>query len=137
MKENVFTTKLRDIIIDEQYNSIQDIENLPAIFLVMDYHKLDLRKMIKIQKESGSMEEEHLLVLTYNILCAMQFIHSANIMHRDLKPSNLMVDEHCSVIICDFGMARSIEHDVVKSKLGTLGKRKLTHQPSGESEAFT
>ena len=56
MKENVFTTKLRDIIIDEQYNSIQDIENLPAIFLVMDYHKLDLRKMIKIQKEFRKIE---------------------------------------------------------------------------------
>ena len=48
MKGNVFTTKLKDIIIDEQYNSIQTIDDLPAIFLVMDYHKLDLRKMIKI-----------------------------------------------------------------------------------------
>ena len=48
MKGNVFTTKLKDIIIDEQYNSIQTINDLPAIFLVMDYHKLDLRKMIKI-----------------------------------------------------------------------------------------
>lgn len=77
------------------------------------------------------MEEEHLLVLTYNILCAMQFIHSANIMHRDLKPSNLMVDEHCSVIVCDFGMARSIKNDI-------RAKRKLTAQNSGTlSEAFT
>lgn len=84
------------------------------------------------------MEEEHLLVLTYNILCAMQFIHSANIMHRDLKPSNLMVDEHCSVIVCDFGMARTIEYDE-KSSMKALGivKRKLSHQKSGESEAFT
>ena len=76
------------------------------------------------------MEEEHLLVLTYNILCAMQFIHSANIMHRDLKPSNLMVDEHCSVIACDFGMARSIESDAPAGK-------KLNSQQSTLSEAFT
>ena len=76
------------------------------------------------------MEEEHLLVLTYNILCAMQFIHSANIMHRDLKPSNLMVDEHCSVIVCDFGMARSIESDAPVCK-------KLNSQQSTLSEAFT
>ena len=108
MKGNVFTTKLIDIIIDQQYNEIQEIHKLPAIFLVMDYHKLDLRNMMKMQKDQGNLEEEHLLVLTYNILCAMQYIHSANIMHRDLKPSNLMVDEHCSVIVCDFGMARTI-----------------------------
>lgn len=37
-------------------------------------------------------------------------------MHRDLKPSNIMVDEHCSVILCDFGMARTVKNDG-KSKL--------------------
>ena len=60
----------------------------------------------------------------------MQYIHSANIMHRDLKPSNLMVDEHCSVIVCDFGMARTIRSD---SKL----VKKLITQHTTNSEAFT
>ena len=51
-------------------------------------------------------------------------------MHRDLKPSNVMVDEHCSVIVCDFGMARSITSEKIRPKL-------LTSQISGESEALT
>jgi serine/threonine protein kinase len=50
-----------------------------------------------------------LVVLIYNILCAIQFLHSANIMHRDIKPGNIMVDENCAVTIIDFGMARSID----------------------------
>lgn len=35
-------------------------------------------------------------------------MHSANVIHRDLKPANVLVNEDCSVKICDFGLARSI-----------------------------
>lgn len=38
----------------------------------------------------------------------MKYLHSANVIHRDLKPANVLVNEDCSVKICDFGLARSI-----------------------------
>lgn len=28
-------------------------------------------------------------------------------MHRDIKPANILVNEDCSIKICDFGLARS------------------------------
>lgn len=46
--------------------------------------------------------------MVYNLLCAVRYIHSANVLHRDLKPANILVNEDCSVKICDFGLARSI-----------------------------
>lgn len=41
-------------------------------------------------------------------MCAVKYLHSANVIHRDLKPANVLVNEDCSVKICDFGLARSI-----------------------------
>jgi len=36
------------------------------------------------------------------------WLHGANpqIIHRDLKPSNLLIDEHCNVKVCDFGLSQ-------------------------------
>ena len=46
--------------------------------------------------------------IMYNMLCSINFLHSANIMHRDLKPENILVDSRCKVAICDFGLSRTI-----------------------------
>lgn len=42
------------------------------------------------------------------MLVAVRYLHSANVLHRDLKPANILVNEDCSVKLCDFGLARSI-----------------------------
>ena len=41
-------------------------------------------------------------------MCALKFIHSANVIHRDLKPANILVDSDSGVRICDFGLARTL-----------------------------
>jgi len=30
------------------------------------------------------------------------------VLHRDIKPANVLVNEDCTVKLCDFGLARSI-----------------------------
>ena len=54
------------------------------------------------------MDEDHVITLLYNQLCALNFLHSTNIIHRDLKPGNLLVDSQCNIKICDFGLARTL-----------------------------
>ena len=61
------------------------------------------------------------------MLCALKYVHSANVLHRDLKPSNILVNQSCDLQICgncpvitaysllivvfssDFGLARGVE----------------------------
>jgi serine/threonine protein kinase len=46
----------------------------------------------------------------YQILCAIKYIHSADVLHRDLvnlflkkKPSNLLINSDCQIKVCDLG----------------------------------
>jgi serine/threonine protein kinase len=54
------------------------------------------------------IEQQHIVTMLYNQLCALNFLHSANIMHRDLKPGNFLINSSCHVKLCDFGLSRCI-----------------------------
>ena len=49
----------------------------------------------------------------YNMLCSVNYVHSANLIHRDLKPSNFLMNFDCIPKLCDFGLARSIPKNIV------------------------
>lgn len=54
------------------------------------------------------LSELHIKTLLYNLLIGLKYVHSAGIYHRDLKPANCLVNQDCSVKICDFGLARTV-----------------------------
>ena len=55
--------------------------------------------------------DAHKVHVTFQLLCALKYLHSGGLMHRDLKPANLLVDESCTLRLCDFGLARSADAD--------------------------
>ena len=84
-----------------------NLDSFKQIFLIMEYIESDLKKILNSVHRGTVLEEDHIVTMMYNSLCALNFIHSANLMHRDLKPGNLLVDSNCCVRLCDFGLARS------------------------------
>ena len=97
MENNQHTVKILDIIVSDD----------DCIFIVMEKVISDLKKVL-LSSSGISFDEEHALVLMYNSLCSLNYLHSSNIMHRDIKPANLLVDGNCQVKLCDFGFARTV-----------------------------
>jgi mitogen-activated protein kinase 15 len=64
----------------------------------------DLHAVIR----AGILEEIHKQYVVYQLLKALYYMHSADVIHRDVKPSNLLLNSDCHVKLCDFGLARSV-----------------------------
>lgn len=58
--------------------------------------------------DRSQISEDHIETIIYNLICAIKYLHSANIIHRDIKPANILLDSELRVKICDFGLARSL-----------------------------
>ena len=54
----------------------------------------------------------HVKVIMFQLLHAVAFIHSADVIHRDIKPSNILLNHDYTLKLCDFGLSRTL-HDVV------------------------
>lgn len=75
------------------------------VYIVSGLMATDLHRVIYSRH---ALSDEHVAFFMYQMLCAMKYVHSANVIHRDLKPSNILVNANCELKICDFGLARGI-----------------------------
>ena len=85
------------------------------VYVVMELADSDLKKLVESEVY---LKMPQIKQVIYNLLCAVKYMHSSNVIHRDLKPANLLINKDCSVKICDFGLARSITG--VESTASTL-----------------
>ena len=97
---------LFDVII--HLNKNKTLNKIADVYLVMEKMDSDLQKIIASKQE---LSDEHYQFILYQILRALYFLHSANIIHRDFKPSNVLINEDCTVKLCDFGMSRGIKEE--------------------------
>ncbi len=96
--DHPFIVKLFDIIEPKSY------EEFDTLYIVLEYAESDLKKVVK---SAIHLQILHIKTVTYNLLCAVKYIHSSNVLHRDLKPANVLINEDCTIKVCDFGLARS------------------------------
>mmetsp|Transcript_14204 Transcript_14204/g.39081 ORF Transcript_14204/g.39081 Transcript_14204/m.39081 type:complete len:424 (+) Transcript_14204:133-1404(+) len=73
------------------------------VYLVTELMDADLHTVIASEQQ---LSDDHVQFFVYQILLALLYMHSANVVHRDLKPLNVLVNKNCDVKLCDFGLAR-------------------------------
>jgi serine/threonine protein kinase len=62
------------------------------LFIISDYQKSTLQS-IMLQDKNNNFKEEHLILIVYNLLCAVKQMHSSNIIYRDINPENILINE--------------------------------------------
>ena len=113
--EREILSKLHNPFIVNMYYAFQDNDNL---YLVMDYLKGgDLR--FHLTRHIHFSEEQSRFFIC-NVLAALEYIHSQDIIHRDIKPENLVLDENGYTRVTDFGIAKK-KSDTKKMKGDTSG----------------
>jgi serine/threonine protein kinase len=109
IEHNTHTAKLLDLIIPPK--DLNDGKF--GIFLVMEFSDMDLRQYLKKDHASDNFSEENVIKISYNLLCALKFVHSTNVLHRDIKPSNILIDDQMNTKLCDFGLSRSLPESCI------------------------
>ena len=73
-------------------------------FLAMEF--IEGQTVDQLLAKEGALKTEKIVDIIKQVLPALSMAHKAGIIHRDIKPSNIMVTNHGSVKIMDFGIAK-------------------------------
>jgi len=76
-----------------------------TVCLTVEHMDIDLASILRSSQE---LTEEHCQYLTYQILRALSYIHSAGVVHHHLKPRLVMVNKNCHVKLTDFLDAKPV-----------------------------
>lgn len=95
-------------LVDVVQPSSPDLKYFNDLYLVFEYVDTDLYKLIMSPQY---LTTEHVQTFLYQMLVGLKFIHSSSVIHRDLKPANILLNEDCTLKICDFGLARIVNSE--------------------------
>jgi mitogen-activated protein kinase 1/3 len=135
LREVTLLRRLKHPYVVELFDIIEpkNLETFETLYIVLELAESDLKKVIK---SAIHLQLKHIQLVVYNLLCAVKYLHSANVLHRDMKPANILVNEDCSVKICDFGLARSIAGiETAQFMMGSSKRFKDDHDTEMKSES--
>ena len=76
------------------------------VYLVFEY--MDKNLLEVLEESPNGLDQEYIRKIIYQLVKAVDYMHSYDIVHRDVKPENLLINKKGVLKICDFGFARML-----------------------------
>ncbi|XWS14002.1 hypothetical protein CRYUN_Cryun36dG0086900 [Craigia yunnanensis] len=96
-------------------------ETSAHLWLVLEY--CTGGDLMTLLRQDGQLPEDSIHFLAYDLVRALQYLHSKGIIYCDLKPSNILLDENGHTKLCDFALARKLS-DISKTPSSMLPQAK-------------
>ena len=112
--EYKFNNSLNYKYICKCYSTFKDNQN--AYFILEYQPNKTLTELINNRYSLTEIEVKH---YCYELLLAIEYLHSRNIIHRDIKLSNVLLSDKMEVKLCDFGLAIENNSNSNKTICGT------------------
>jgi len=113
-REIKISTELNHQNITKVFQADSDEE---YFYIIMEY--IDGSDIEEDINKHGVYKAEKAIKITLDILSALDYAHSKNIIHRDIKPSNILLNTKGIAKLCDFGLAKDLK---IESDLTVAGK---------------
>jgi serine/threonine protein kinase len=85
-------------------NLIHSFETDSHVYLILEFCSMgDLYEAIRLGR--GPLETEHVRDFMFQLVGAVEFIHSKGLYHRDIKPENIFLTQSGTLKLGDFGLA--------------------------------
>ncbi|KAM7273997.1 hypothetical protein ACFE04_028661 [Oxalis oulophora] len=109
------------------------------LYLVMEY--LNGGDLYSLLRNLGCLDEDMARVYLAEVVLALDYLHSLNVIHRDLKPDNLLIGQDGHLKLTDFGLSKvgliNSTDDLSSMSLGSsgfLGDSELKSQAASKKE---
>ncbi|KAI7743518.1 hypothetical protein M8C21_010100 [Ambrosia artemisiifolia] len=90
--------------------------------------------LFSLLRTLGCLEENMARVYIAEVVLALEYLHSLNIIHRDMKPDNLLIGHDGHIKLTDFGLSKVGLINSTEDLSGTSGSRAPVY---GENEVTT
>lgn len=79
-------------------------QSASRLYLVMDY--MAGGELFLLLKKRQKLKEEVVQFYAAELVIALDYLHSQNVIYRDLKPENILFDSKGHLVVTDFGLSK-------------------------------